>query len=150
MNTTTEVSPRERVERLSRWGNIRRDRLIRILDALDARRHRTVKNAKNIERQVEQTALPIGAVAAALVGAWVVVGVIRSRARVRRSPIRRFVARHAERLELVPRQRHFALEVLRGILVSVATYGGSLVAKRALAAAAHEMTRRYGSPRKEF
>ncbi len=127
--TAGRESPRERAERLERAASARRERLMRSLDALDVRRHRAARRG----RRVEHLLLPAGGVAVGI-AVLAVVGeaIYARRVRRRRSALRRFLVRQAERLELRPRQPPFLLQAGRSVLLSVLTFVLSSLAKRAL------------------
>ena len=128
-----EVPVDERMKRLERRARVIRSRLLRAVDALDARRHHVVEVGEHAKEVAKPAALSLLGIAA-LFGASVFAFSLALKVRRRRSlsyrmseAIKRFDL--GKRLNLVD-QPSLARRVFEKITISVTTFAASELAKR--------------------
>ena len=121
------ISTAERIHRLERRADVTRSRLLRAVDALDARRHRAVAAGQQAARIAKPvSASLVGIVAVFGAGAWAVGRLMRSRRRPSLAARAGAMVR-----DLTVARPSLTRRIFDSVAISIATYAATALVKQA-------------------
>lgn len=119
----------ERIRRLERRANVIRSRLLRKVDALDARRHQVSEAAAVVKAEAPRIGLAVLGVLAVAAGSILAV---RAIVKSRKERVLSFRAKRVLDQFRVQKKPPFALEVLQKLTMTIATIVATETTRRAL------------------